>query len=57
MTGLDHTQDAFPLEKDPLPILQETVLKPGPVWTIGEKSVLPGFDPRTDHDLQSLYTG
>ena len=46
----------FPRERDPLPIVQESGLTPGPVWTIAEMSPLPEFDPRTDQPVDSHYT-
>ena len=41
----------------PVPIVQEVVWAPGPVWTGAEKSRLPPvFDPRTVQSVASRYT-
>jgi len=37
----------FTPAKDPVPIVQKVGWNPGPVWTAGKISPLPGFDPRT----------
>jgi hypothetical protein len=37
----------FTPEKDPVPIIQEVVWAPGPVWT-GAENLEPAFDPRTE---------
>jgi hypothetical protein len=42
--------------KDPVPILQEAGLAPGPVWTGADNLPPPGFDPRTVQPLASRYT-
>jgi hypothetical protein len=43
--------------KDPVPIVQEAVLDPGPVWTGTENLGLPpGFDLRTVQTVASRYT-
>ena len=42
--------------KDPVPIVQEAGSAPGPVWTVVENLVLPGFDPRTVQPVASRYT-
>jgi hypothetical protein len=41
---------------DPVPIVQEAGWAPGPVWTAGEISSLPGFDLRTAQLVASHYT-
>ena len=42
--------------KDPVPILQEAVWAPGPVWTGAENLAPPEFDPRTIQPIASGYT-
>jgi hypothetical protein len=42
--------------KDPVPIVQEAGLAPGPVWTDRKSRPPPGFDPRTVQPLVSPYT-
>ena len=43
--------------KDPVPIVQEAVWAPGPVWTGAENiAPPPGFDPRTFQPVASRYT-
>ena len=46
----------FSLEIDSLPIVQDSVLTPGPVWIIAEMSPLLEFDPRTNQPVDSHYT-
>jgi len=47
----------FTPEKDPVPIVQEAVWAPGPVWTGAENlEPPPGFDPRTVQSVASRYT-
>ena len=44
--------------KDPVPIVQDDGLAPGPVWTGAENLAPPppGFDPRTVQPVASRYT-
>jgi hypothetical protein len=42
--------------KDPVPIVQEAVLAPGPVWTVAENLVPTGFDPGTVQPVASRCT-
>ena len=43
--------------KDPVPIVQEAGLAPGPVWTGAENLASHwGFDPRTVQPVASRYT-
>jgi len=43
--------------KDPVPIVQEAVWAPGPVWTGAENLALsPGFDPWTVQPVANRYT-
>jgi len=42
--------------KDPVPIVQEDVWAPEPVWTGSENLAPPGFDPRTVQPVASRYT-
>ena len=50
-------QPLFTHGKDPVPILQEAGLAPGPVWADVENlSPPPGFDPRTVQLVASRYT-
>ena len=43
--------------KDSVPIVQEAVWVPGPVWTGAENlAAPPGFDPRTVQPVASRYT-
>ena len=56
MRGQRHALAAPYPEKDPVPIVQEAVWAPGPVWTGAENLAPPGFDPRTVQPVGSLYT-
>jgi len=42
--------------KEPVPIAQEAVWAPGPVWTVAEKLSLPGFNPGNVQPVASRYT-
>ena len=42
--------------KDPVPIVQEAGLAPGPVWTGVENLAQSGFDPRTVQPVACSYT-
>ena len=42
--------------KDPVPIVQEAGLAPGPVWTGTEYLAPPGFDARTVQAVASRYS-
>jgi hypothetical protein len=46
----------YPLERDPVPIVQEAGWAGGPVWMCTEISPPPGFDPRTVQYVASRYT-
>jgi hypothetical protein len=46
----------YPRERDPAPIVQQTGLASGLVWTGAEKLTPPGFDPRTVQPAASRYT-
>jgi len=46
----------FTPEKDPVSIVQEAVLTPGPVWAGAEILARPGFHPRTVQPVASRYT-
>jgi hypothetical protein len=48
-------QSYFAPGKDPIPIVQEAVWAPGPVWT-AENLAPPGFDLRTVQPVVSRYT-
>ena len=41
--------------KDPVPIVQEAGLAPGPVWTGVENLAPTGFDPRTVQPIANCY--
>ena len=47
-----------PWERDPVHIVQEVLLSPGPVWTGAENlpPPQPGFEPRTVQPVASRYT-
>jgi hypothetical protein len=47
----------YPREIDQVPIVQEAIWAPEPVWTCVENLARPGFDPRTVHPVASRYTG
>jgi len=54
--GLDHTHVAFLRVRDPLPIVQEAVLTPGPMWTIvGNFSITVIRSPDGRTRRESLY--
>ena len=54
--GQRHAPVALTLGKEPVPIVQEAVWFPGPVW-IGAENLAPrpGFDPRTFQPVASRY--
>ena len=47
MGGKHHAPAALPLERDPVPIVQEAEWAPGPVWTGAENLPPSVFDPGT----------
>ena len=47
VSGQQHTPAVLYPRKDAVPILQEAVWAPGPVWTGAEYLAKPGFDPPT----------
>ena len=51
-----HAPAAFTPGKDPVPIVQEAGLAPGPAWIVAENSAAPGFDSRTLQPVASRYT-
>ena len=55
--GQRHAPAAFTPGKDPVPIVQEAGLAPGPFWT-GAENLTPNQDsiPRTVQPVASLYT-
>ena len=54
--GQRHAPAALYPGKDPVPIVQEAVWAPGPVWTDAENlPPPPGFDLRTVQPLASRY--
>ena len=55
--GQRHAPTALSPGKDPVPILQEAGLAPGPVWTGAENlSSTPEFDPWAFQPVASCYT-
>jgi hypothetical protein len=54
--GQHQAQAAFTYGKDPVPIVQEAVWAPEPVWIGAENLAPPGFDPRTFQPVASRYT-
>jgi len=52
-----HALSLYPMERDPVPIVQEAGWAPGPVWTGAENlAPPPGFDPRTVQIVASRFT-
>ena len=56
MSGQRHAPAALYTGKDPVRIVQEAGWDLGSVWTDGEKSRPPGFDPRTVQPVDSRNT-
>ena len=54
--GQHHAAAAFTHGKDPVPIVQEAVWAPGPVWMGVENLAPPGVDPRTVQPIAIRYT-
>jgi hypothetical protein len=53
--GQRHAPAAFTPGKDPVPIVQEAGLAPGPVWIGAENLTPPGSNPRTVQPIGSRY--
>jgi hypothetical protein len=56
MGGQRHSSAAFTPGKDPVPIVQEAELAPGPVWMGAENLAPTGFNPQTFQPVASHYT-
>ena len=56
LRGQRHVLAAFSPGKDPVPIVQEVVWAPGPVWTVRKISPPPGFNQRTVRPVASHLT-
>jgi hypothetical protein len=56
--GQRHAPAALPLERDPVPIVQQAAWAPGPVWTGAENLPPPAFlirSPDRPARSESLY--
>jgi hypothetical protein len=45
----------YPLQRDPIPTVEEAGWAPGPVWTVTENLSPPGFETRTTRDVTSRH--
>jgi hypothetical protein len=54
--GQRHAPAALTPGKDPVPIVKEAGLAPGPVWTSAENLAPSRFDSRTVQHVASRYT-
>jgi hypothetical protein len=52
--GYATPRPLYPRQTDPVPIAQEAVWAPQPVWTGTRNSNPPGFDPPTVQEFQIL---
>jgi len=46
----------YPLDRDPVPVVQESWWATGPVWMVQKISPQPGYDPRTVQSVATIPT-
>jgi hypothetical protein len=56
VSGQHHAPAALPLERDPVPIVQEARWAPGRSGRVRKISPSPEFDPQTFQPVASRYT-